>query len=201
MPKLQVYFDFTCPYCYLGKGYFDRFREENPDVPEPDWVSWELHPEYPPEGVRLPRSAASDRLREMGRPVGRTFGDPYFVPNTRQALQAVGHARSTRPERASALVERLFIAYWAESRDLGSREELLALAAEVGIDAAGLKTALEEGRHVADLEANDRRAERELKLEVVPSFIREGKLLLAGSTRMTYEEFREKARVLRPTGV
>jgi predicted DsbA family dithiol-disulfide isomerase len=198
MSKIQVYFDFVCPYCYLGKGYYDRFREEHPDALEPDWIGWELHPEYPPEGIRLSRPGSSERLREMGRPVGRTFADPDFVPNTRQALQAVEHVRATRPERASALVERLFVAYWAERRDPGSREELLALAAEVGIDAAELRIALEEGRHIPDLEANDRRAERELKLEVVPSFVRGDRLLLAGSTRMTYGEFREKAQALRP---
>ena len=45
---VTVYFDFVCPFCYLGRSFWMRMQEERPV--ESTWVPWEIHPEYPPEG-------------------------------------------------------------------------------------------------------------------------------------------------------
>ncbi|WP_352424955.1 DsbA family oxidoreductase [Aminomonas paucivorans] len=181
-----MYFDFCCPYCYLAQGYLARMREGTPL--EVEWVPWEIAPETPPGGTRRPWRGL-DRLRGMGEPVDRPFADLAFTPHTREALQAVEHAKPSG--RADALVERLFRGFFAEGRDLGNRETLLRLAEEAGMERVDLGEALDRGTHLPTLVANDRRAEEELHLEVVPSFLRGGRLLLAGSTTLTFPEFRE----------
>ena len=181
-----MYFDFCCPYCYLAQGYLARMREGTPL--EVEWVPWEIAPETPPGGTRRPWRGL-DRLRGMGEPVDRPFADLAFTPHTREALQTVEHAKPSG--RADALVERLFRGFFAEGRDLGDRETLLRLAEEAGMERVDLGEALDRGTHLPTLVANDRRAEEELHLEVAPSFLRGGRLLLAGSTTLTFPEFRE----------
>ena len=51
--------------------------------------------------------------------------------------------------------------------------------------------ALDRDEHLPALEAHDRRAEGVLGLQVVPSFLRGDRLLLAGSSTLTFPEFRE----------
>lgn len=41
--KIDVYYDFTCPYCYQGLQEFDEILADYPDV-EPVWHPCEAHP-------------------------------------------------------------------------------------------------------------------------------------------------------------
>ena len=186
MEPVQVFFDLCCPYCYLAQGYLARMREGTPL--EVAWIPWEIHPEFPPQGIRRPWRGL-DRLREMGAPVDRPFADLAFTPNTCKALQAVEHAQPSG--RADALVDRLFRGFFAEGQDLGDPQTLLRLAEEAGMDREDLARALDRDEHLPALEAHDRRAEGVLGLQVVPSFLRGDRLLLAGSSTLTFPEFRE----------
>jgi predicted DsbA family dithiol-disulfide isomerase len=56
------------------------------------------------------------------------------VPNSRRALALAEYAREQG--RFEEVHRRLFRAYWAEGRDIGSDEVLLGVAADAGLDPA-----------------------------------------------------------------
>jgi predicted DsbA family dithiol-disulfide isomerase len=102
------------------------------------WLPFELHPEYPPEGISRAELHARygesmrDRLKAQFEKQGLAYNPPPdVVPNTRLAQQLTELAR----ERglAERMHDRLMDAYWAEGRNIGAPDELRTLAAEVGI--------------------------------------------------------------------
>lgn len=187
---VKVYFDFLCPFCYLGRGFWMRMQEERPV--EAEWVPWEIHPEYPPEGAPRKSDAKAEadlrRYRALGGEL-RRFEATHVSPNTRNALMGLEFARATG--RTDAYIERLFKAIFVEDTDVSSVEAVVKLGAEVGLNGDALGRSLREGEYGAILSERDREAEG-MGLEVVPSFVQDGKLVLAGSTTMNFEEFRTK---------
>jgi len=103
------------------------------------WLPFDLHPEYPPEGI--PREQLHtrygegfhDRLRARFAEEGLDYNPPpEVVPNTMRALRVTELAR----ERGlhAAVHDHLMGAYWAEGRNIGDPTELRTLAVEAGLD-------------------------------------------------------------------
>jgi hypothetical protein len=64
------------------------------------WISYELHPETPPEGILLSErfkgydvSKMFDALRQRGKEFGIVFGDCSVLSNSRLSLEASEYAR------------------------------------------------------------------------------------------------------------
>lgn len=187
---VKAYFDFLCPFCYLGRGFWLKMQEERPV--ETEWVPWEIHPEYPPEGGPRKSDAKAEadlrRYRALGGDI-RRFEPSHVVPNTRNALMGLEFARAAK--KTDAYMERVFRAIFLEDMDVSSVEAVVTLGSEVGLDRAALEKSLLSGEYGPVLLERDREAEG-MGLEVVPSFVQGGKLALAGSTTMNFEEFRAK---------
>ena len=192
--RVTAYFDFLCPYCYLGRGFWLKMQEERPV--ETEWVPWAIHPDYPPEGgPRKSDARAEEDLRHY-RALGgaiRPFALSRVVSNTRNALMGLEFARAAK--RTDAYIERVFRAIFMEETNVSSVEAVVTLGAEVGLDRSALEKSLLSGEYGSVLLERDREAEG-MGLEVVPSFVQDGKLVLAGSTTMTFEEFRTKYRAI-----
>lgn len=187
---VTVYFDFVCPFCYLGRSFWMRMQEERPV--ESTWVPWEIHPEYPPEGGPEKSDARAradlNRYRALGGDICR-FELGHFSSNTRNALMGLEFARAAG--RADAYIERVFRAVFVEDTNVSSVETVVDLGGEVGLDRSALERSLLSGEYGQVLAERDREAEG-MGLEVVPSFVRSGKLVLAGTTTMDFAEFRAK---------
>jgi predicted DsbA family dithiol-disulfide isomerase len=103
------------------------------------WLSFDLHPEYPPEGI--PRAeltarygeAMHDHMRARFEEASLVYNPPpHVVPNTRLAQQLTELARARGI--GVQMHDRLMDAYWAEAVDIGDADELRRIAGEVGID-------------------------------------------------------------------
>ena len=149
------------------------------------WLPFDLHPEYPAEGI--PREqlrarygdAFHDRLRARFAEEGLAYNPPpEVVPNTMRALRVTELAR----ERGlhGAVHDRLMKAYWAEARDIGDPGVLRDLAVEVGLDVA----------EVDEVLADDAYRDRVLGLTAqavsigitgVPGFLLDRRLLVLGA--------------------
>lgn len=143
-----------------------------------EWVNFELHPETPPEGVLLKERFPGadmrgmlDHLRRSGRDYGLAFGDLTWLSNSRLALQAGFFAREHGCFHD--FHARAFRAYFTETLDIGNREVLLNLAADVGLDRGELDRALTDGRHVQDLRQAADLAGR-MNVTAVPTFLFDG---------------------------
>jgi predicted DsbA family dithiol-disulfide isomerase len=82
--------------------------------------------------------------------------------------------------RQLELSERLFRAYFTEGRHVGRIDELVALAAEVGLDADAAREALESGRYGAAVRADIAQAGA-YGIQGVPFFVFEGKYGVSGA--------------------
>lgn len=153
--SVQVHFDLICPWCFIGKRQLDaalaRFTRQRPEVAvEVLWVSHELLPDTPPEGLpyqafydkRLggPAAVAARRAQVQqaahGTGIRFAFERIERLPNTRLAHRLLGHLQ--RAATGEALIERLFQAYFVEGRDIGDPALLARLTEELPIaDTAG----------------------------------------------------------------
>ena len=105
------------------------------------------------------------------------------TPNTRLAHRLIWEAG--RQGRQDAIVNRLFQAYFEEGLDIGSAEILTRLAAESGLEAAGVEQALggaDSLEAVVDLEEQGRR----MGIQGVPFFVLLGKYGVSGAQPPEY---------------
>jgi predicted DsbA family dithiol-disulfide isomerase len=148
------------------------------------WLPFDLHPEYPAEGIpkadleRRYGKGVDDFLAARFAEAGLPFTPAERVPNSRAAL------RLTELARDRGLHEpfhgRLMGAYWAEARDLGDRDVLRALAAKTGFAAADVDRALAGDEYRDRVEASTHQA-ASLGVIGVPAFLLDRRLLVLGA--------------------
>lgn len=191
---IDVVSDVVCPWCFIGKRHLESALAGTPEAQATAvrWHPFELNPDLPLEGVDRrsyleakfggPARAAEiyARVREAGARAGIAFDFDAIrrQPNTRDAHRLIAWAQSRGD--ANALVERLFLAYFAEGRFVGDRETLIALAAEAGLDADEARGWLDSGVGADEIGAAEERV-RALGISGVPFFIFGGKVVLSGA--------------------
>ncbi len=166
--KIEIWSDVVCPWCYIGKRRFeaalDEFTERHPDVDvEVAYRAFQLDPTAPVgthEPVRQAyekkfggaeqATALIDHVTNEARGVGLDFAmDIAQRANTAKAhrLLALAEHHGLQHE----LKERLMRAYFSEGRPIGDTEELVALCADVGLDAETARSWLSGDGGVAEV--------------------------------------------------
>ncbi len=152
-----------------------------------EWLPYDLHPEYPPEGIARADLVARygdhfhDAIRAMADAAGLPFNPhPERVPNTGHALELAEWARAQGREAHDRLHDRLMDAYWGEGRDIGSREELAACVAAVGLDPADAMSAVDAGRFREVVDGWTAWAQAR-GIDAIPAFVFEGRILVSGA--------------------
>ena len=149
------------------------------------WLPFDLHPEYPPDGIPREQLHARygtsfhDRLRERFAEEGLAYDPPPdVVPNTMRALRVTELAR----ERGlhAAVHDRLMDAYWAEARNIGDPDELRALAVEAGLDAGEVDDVL-AGDAYRDSVVGLTQQAVSIGITGVPGFLLDRRLLVLGA--------------------
>ncbi len=149
------------------------------------WRPFDLHPEYPPEGI--PRA-------DLERRYGREFHGRLFamfeearlahaesldkVPNSRKALMLAELAR----ERGAfePLHPRLFDAYWARGRDIGDEQVLVEEGAAVGLQEGDVLEVLRDAHYQERIDAFTQAA-LQLGAGGVPAWLIDQRLLVPGA--------------------
>ncbi len=104
-------------------------------------------------GARWPKMKA--HMREFSADFGITdMGHAEHMPNTRKALALSEWARDLG--KVDAFREAAMDAYWRRGKDLGDDATLVALAEQVGLDAAGARKAMVDPALQARVDANRR---------------------------------------------
>ena len=149
------------------------------------WLPFDLHPEYPPEG--LPRAqllarygeGMTERVRAFFAERGLDYNPhPDVVPNTRRALQLAELARERGTHEAAH--ERLMDAYWAEARDLGDPDVLRSLGEELALPAEEVDDVLTGERYLDVIQDSTRQA-ISIGANAVPAFLLDRRLLVLGA--------------------
>ncbi len=149
------------------------------------WLPFDLHPEYPPEGIPRAQLVARygetfhARVKEMFSAAGLGYNPPpEVVPNTMHALRVTELAR----ERGlhEAVHDRLMLAYWEEARNIGDPDELRALAAEAGLDEDEVKGVIESDAYRDRVLASTAKAQS-IGVTGVPAFLLDRRLAVLGA--------------------
>jgi predicted DsbA family dithiol-disulfide isomerase len=149
------------------------------------WRPFDLHPEYPPEGIPFAELEArygggvADRHRAMFDQAGLPYaGKIEKIPNSRRALMLGELAR----ERGvfAELHPRLFDAYWARGLDIGDERVLVDEGTAVGLDSTDVLQTLRDGRYLDQIEAFTTAA-IELGAGGVPAWLVDERFLVPGA--------------------
>lgn len=148
-----------------------------------EWLPFDLHPEYPPEGI--PRTELVARYGPEGMERTRAFFErhglaynpnPDVVPNTMKALRLTEHARAQGLHQP--FHDRVMDAYWAEARDIGDAEVLRALAVGAGVE--GADEVLAGDAHADDVRRSTEEAHA-IGINAIPAFLLDRRLLVLGA--------------------
>jgi predicted DsbA family dithiol-disulfide isomerase len=149
------------------------------------WLPFDLHPEYPPDGIPRAQLVArygegyDARTRELFAAEGLVYAPPPdVVPNTRLALELGEQARAEDLHRPYH--DRVMDAYWAESADISQRPVLEELARAVGLSEEGIAQALDERPWASAVDTSTARARR-AGATGVPAFVIDWRVLVVGA--------------------
>lgn len=193
MVQLDIFSDPICPWCFIGKAYLDRALADHPDHPFAiRWLPFMLNPAMPAEGM--------DRRAYLeGKFGGKEGAVRAYAPVVQHAekagikinLEAIEKTPSTVDAHRlihwagvegtqTAVVSKLFQAYFVDGRDIGNAEVLADVADSAGMDASMVLRLLatdEDRREIVERDA----AARGMGINSVPTFIVAGQHAVPGA--------------------
>jgi predicted DsbA family dithiol-disulfide isomerase len=181
--KVDIWSDVQCPWCYIGKRKFEAgVAAAGADV-SVEYHSFELAPDtpldfdgttedylvrrrgYPIEQVRQ----MQDRVTAIAAGVGLDYHlEKAHQTNTIRAHELLHYAKSEGKQLE--LVERLFRGYFTDGAHVGKIDQLVAMAAEVGLDAGKAEQSLVSNAFLPAVKADVRQAAR-YGITGVPFFV------------------------------
>lgn len=193
--KVDIWSDVVCPFCYVGKRRLEEALESfaHRDEVEVVWHSFQLDPGTPAiaegrtveklaakYGMTLEQAiAAQESLAANAATVGLDFnwqetksGNTFDAHRLIHFAAAQGHG--------DAMKERLLRAFFTEGEQIGDRDVLVRLAAEVGVDEAQARNVLDSGRHSDDVQADLAQAQA-YGIRGVPFFVIDERYGISGA--------------------
>ncbi len=147
------------------------------------WLPFDLHPEYPDEGLPRERllarygDAFQERLRGRFAEEGLAYSpNPDVVPRSLTALRLTELARDLG--RHEELHDRLMDAYWADGADLGDPVGLRRLAHDLPADE--VERVLTTDAYRDRVHASTAQAQA-AGIDGIPAWVIDGRLLVPGA--------------------
>lgn len=193
--KITVFSDYICPFCYVGHHRLQRLRDSY-DL-KINWCFLEIHPEtsadgepidsldYPSEQWQLMLANLERIAEEENIPLSKLS----FITNSKDALLLSEAAKQCGADIFYRLHERLFTAYFVDSRNIGDRDILRKIAIDCDVDKNIVDAAWNEEKYNQRLLQNFNLAHH-YDVQSVPSFVF-GDQVLTGA--VSEARFREAA--------
>jgi predicted DsbA family dithiol-disulfide isomerase len=181
--SVHVWSDIACPWCYIGKRRFEKAAAAFDGEVAVEYHSYELSPDTPVdfEGSAadfladrkgMPKEQVTQMLAQVTQ-LADAEGLAYDYDNVKHTKTLKAHellhlakAKGLQLE----LMERLFSAYFEQGRHVGHEDDLLAVAAEAGLDAEEARKALADGTYRNAVQA-DIAAAQQIGIQGVPFYI------------------------------
>ncbi|QFT89147.1 DSBA-like thioredoxin domain protein [Bacillus sp. THAF10] len=193
--KIEIWSDFVCPFCYIGKRRLEAALEKFPHREEVkiEFKSFELDPtakvdpdftvyEMLAKKYGMPVEEAkrmSANVAKQAAEVGLTFNfDTAITTNTFDAHRLAKLAESKGVEKV--VTERLMQAYFTDSEHIGDREYLKELGTSIGLEEAKIEEVLESDAYEKEVRFDQQEA-REIGVQGVPFFVFNSKYAISGA--------------------
>lgn len=193
--KIDIWSDFVCPFCYIGKRRLDKALEnfKHKDEVEVVYHSFQLDP-YAVKGTgeNMYESLASkydvsyeeavemtSNVVEQAKLTGLEYNlDTAIQTNTYEALMLTYFAREKGKEKE--YIERLMKAYFTDSLDIGNYEVLLQLSEEVGLNKDEVREVLQKDKYRSEF-TEDIMLASNYEISAVPFFLINEKYAIPGA--------------------
>ena len=164
--KIDFVSDIACPWCAVGLNALEiALKRIGDDIPVTLHMQpFELNPDMAKDGVDASEYLASKyglsaaqlaanraNILARGEAVGFTFGERSRVWNTFDAHRLLHWAGLQDIAKQRALKHALLRSYHGEGRNPSSKDVLLALAQEVGLDGTAAQTILESDTYAREV--------------------------------------------------
>jgi len=194
--KVQIWSDVMCPFCYIGKKNFEAAVAKLPfkEAIEVEWRSYQLDPtldkeaqgitinEYLVQRKGLPMSnieQMQQQVKEMGKNVGIDFQqEKAIVVNTLTAHRLIHFAQEHG--KGNEMEEALFKAHFTEAKNVADVQELVQIAASLGLDAQKASEVLASDAYEYEVNQDILEA-RNIGVSGVPFFILNDKYAVSGA--------------------
>lgn len=192
--KIEVWSDFICPFCYLGKRYLEEALTlfSYADYVTVEYKSYELSPDTCAHASRSIQDIIAEKhqmslehthnmlndLQQQARAVGLMydFSDMSSV-NTFDAHRLVKYA--TKRQKGHAMIERLLRAHLIEGISISARDSLIQLATDVGLNGRDVVQVLNTERYEAKVTCDQKEAEQ-IGVQHVPFYVFDEQYAVSG---------------------
>lgn len=206
--KIEIWSDYACPYCYIGKRNLEKALEnflDREDI-EISFKSFELDPSASYETTNNTRERISEKYRmssekaqqmidnitEYANSVGLDFNyDTVRYTNTFDAHRIAKYAETKG--KGIEMSEKLLHAYFTENKQMSDHKVLTDIAIEFGLDKLEVEDILKKKKFAEDVRNDEYEASR-LGIHAVPFFLINEKYSLSGAqSSEAFEKTIEKA--------
>lgn len=200
--KIEIWSDFACPFCYIGKKRFEnalnKFKHKN--QVEVIYKAYQLNPNAPKvmQGTAYESFAKGhgttvegakqrfDAFTQNAKTVGLTYRyDIIQMTNTFDAHRIAKWANTFGKE--DEVTNRFMKAYFTDGMNLADVDTLVNLVSELGLDGAEARKVLESNQY-ADLVRDQQLESRQLGVQGVPFFVLNRKYGISGAQQQDYFE-------------
>src|SRR5699024_376432 len=193
--KIEVWSDFVCPFCYIGKRRLEQAIEnfDHKDKIVINYKSYELDPdaeettnesmhEILAKKYNMPIEQAkqmNENVASQAKEVGLEYNfDSMKNANTFDAHRVVKAAAKDSKEKE--MVERLLKAHFTDGKQISDHETLIMLANEVGVDHERVQSVLESRKYSAYVRDDEEQA-AQIGVQGVPFFVFNEKYAVSGA--------------------
>lgn len=193
--KIEIWSDYVCPFCYIGKRRLEKALEDFPhkDKIDIEFKSFELDPnakrdtdltiyEILAKKYGMPVEEAkrmSAGVAKQAAEVGLQFNFDTSIPtNTFDAHRLAKYAESKG--KAKEMTESLLKAYFTDSKHIGDKNYLKELGVSLGLDLVEVDEVLAGDSFEKDVRFDQREA-KEIGVQGVPFFVFNSKYAISGA--------------------
>lgn len=167
-PKITVFSDFLCPFCYIGKQPLDEVaKEQNLDI---EWKSFELRPEGTEAPPRPPEYM--ERVKAGVEALATQYGLEMSLNGNSKASRRAHEGAKFADEhgKAQEYHEAMFAAQFKQGKNIDDMDTLVDVATSIGLDPASFREAV-ESRTYRDKVLEDERFAAEIGVTGIPCII------------------------------
>lgn len=213
--KVEIWSDFVCPFCYIGKRKFEHALEQfqHSDDIDVEWLSFELQPGLQTDGSNNQYEHLAEskgwtleysknvhaQLTETAKAAGLEYNFDKAIPANTFNAHRLSHLAAGY-KLQDEVEERLFRAHFTDGKDLNDNETLVELGVEIGLPEGKIRDMLQSDLY-ADEVQKDKEAARQVGVQGVPFFVFNDKHSVSGAQpselflatlQKAYKEFKEE---------
>ncbi|MCF7927360.1 MAG: DsbA family oxidoreductase [Candidatus Izimaplasma sp.] len=193
--KIELWSDFACPFCYIGKVRFDKALKNFPHKDEVEVVykAYQLNPNAPKVMKTTPEKAFAkghgitpEKAKEkfnMFKQTAASEGLKYDYDNIQMTNSFDAHrvAKWARKyDLEPELTNRFMKAYFEEGKNIADHDTLIELVKEFDLDQTEAKKVLKNNEY-EDVVKNEISESRQVGVQGVPFFVLNRKYAVSGA--------------------